>query len=278
MCKNSKAGSPSLLAHFAYKNVYSRVLAADRPFLEFSSCGHYIHEECLQESHKNDFKIWYPCILCKAICNILLPSVRAAHEGGEEGGEEIFGRVITFLKNLGGIYTFFYQDRKELLEFGIDNVEAVFPLLFKTLVYQITFFPILNLAYFLRSQLPVTRFLYDLLDFTAARLRGVTVVPALSVTGDSFFVALFNYVAEHLGAALRRQGARGGLGDLPGDVVVTVEEILYILRERNHRMEVTPRPTKEFRERVVASFARPPVELRELQGRSRACASCQKWV
>ena len=47
VCKNSRAGNPYLLANFGYKNIFSAVLQADTPFLEFSSCGHYIHEECL---------------------------------------------------------------------------------------------------------------------------------------------------------------------------------------------------------------------------------------
>jgi hypothetical protein len=44
VCKNSKAGNPYLLGHFGYKNVFSRMVEAETPFLEFSSCGHYIHE------------------------------------------------------------------------------------------------------------------------------------------------------------------------------------------------------------------------------------------
>jgi hypothetical protein len=190
----------------------------------------------------------------------------------------LFARVLTFLKNLGGIYTFFYQDRKELLEFSIENVEGVFPLLFKTLVYQITFYPILNLQYFQRSQLPVTRFLFDLLEFTSDRLKGVTVVRKLPVKGDPFFVGLFNFVAEEVAAALKHQGQRGAGGDLPSEIVVMVEEIIYMLSKRDLKMEIAPRATKDYRQRVVSIFQRPPQDLRELQGQVRSCASCQKPV
>lgn len=47
VCKNSKEGNPYLLGNFSYKNIFSKILEPPTPFLEFSSCGHYIHEECL---------------------------------------------------------------------------------------------------------------------------------------------------------------------------------------------------------------------------------------
>jgi hypothetical protein len=49
ICKNSKAGNPLLLGNFGYKNIFSQVLKGERPFMEFSSCGHFIHTECLQQ-------------------------------------------------------------------------------------------------------------------------------------------------------------------------------------------------------------------------------------
>ena len=63
-----------MLGHFRYNNLYSRtILPHGRPFMEFTTCGHAIHEECLKEVHGGDFRIWYPCILCKSVTNILLP-------------------------------------------------------------------------------------------------------------------------------------------------------------------------------------------------------------
>jgi hypothetical protein len=73
-CKNSREGEPYLLAHFRYNNFYSKkILQMDAPFMEFTTCGHSAHETCLTEMHKGEFRIWYPCILCKSITNILLP-------------------------------------------------------------------------------------------------------------------------------------------------------------------------------------------------------------
>jgi hypothetical protein len=63
-----------LLGHFRYNNFYSqKILEVKTPFMEFTTCGHSAHEKCLIEMHKGDFRIWYPCILCKSITNILLP-------------------------------------------------------------------------------------------------------------------------------------------------------------------------------------------------------------
>jgi hypothetical protein len=101
-------------------------------------------------------------------------------------------------------------------------VEGVFPLLFKTLAYQITFYPLINLAYFQRSHLPVTRFLFDLLQFTSDRLKGVTVVQRVELTGEPFFVSLYSFVAEQLSSVLKHQGHRGAGSELPVDVIVVV--------------------------------------------------------
>ena len=101
-------------------------------------------------------------------------------------------------------------------------MEGVFPLLFKTLAYQITFYPLINLAYFQRSQLPVTRFLFDLLQFTSDRLKGVPVIQKVEVAGQPFFVSLYTYVAEQLGSVLKHKGHRGAGSSLPVDVIVVV--------------------------------------------------------
>jgi hypothetical protein len=127
----------------------------------------------------------------------------------------------------------------------------VFPLLFKTLTYQITFYPILNLQYFQRSHLPVTRFLFDLLQFTAEKLKSVTIVSKISVKGDAFFVSLFNYVSSQLASILKNQGHSAPANELPSDIIVMVEEILYMLNKRDEKMEITPKPTKEYRDKVV---------------------------
>lgn len=48
-------------------------------------------------------------------------------------------------------------------------------MLFKTLAYEITFYPILNFQFFLRGQLSVTKFLYDILRFASNKLPGITI-------------------------------------------------------------------------------------------------------
>lgn len=54
---------------------------------------------------------------------------------------------------------------------------------------------------------------------------------------------------------------------MPTDVIVMVEEIIYMISHRDMKMEITPKPTKEYRDKVVNIFVRPPHDLKELQGR-----------
>ena len=75
-------------------------------------------------------------------------------------------------------------------------MEAVFPLLFKTLVYQITFYPILNPQYFQRSQLPITKFLFDLLLFTSQALRNIAITRPVALKGDPLFLTLYQYISD----------------------------------------------------------------------------------
>ncbi len=75
----------------------------DAPFMEFTTCGHSAHEKCLTEMHKGEFRIWYPCILCKSITNILLPFTSSKLDDKQR-----LEKVLDFLKNFAATYTFFF--------------------------------------------------------------------------------------------------------------------------------------------------------------------------
>ena len=60
--------------------------------------------------HKGDFRLWYPCILCKSITNMLLPWATA-----ELSDEKRLEKILDFLKNFSATYTFFFQEKKELV-------------------------------------------------------------------------------------------------------------------------------------------------------------------
>lgn len=82
-------------------------------------------------------------------------------------------RIIDFLKNFGGIYTFLYEDRPDLREFSVEDIYAVFGLLLRSVTLQLALFPLLNPSYFSRSQFPTIRFLFRLLRVTAQKLPQV---------------------------------------------------------------------------------------------------------
>jgi len=60
------------------------------------------------------------------------------------------------------------------VEFDLNDIIGVYKLLFKTMAYSLTIYPIANFSYFERSQLPILKFIFDLLLFSFKKLRNLS--------------------------------------------------------------------------------------------------------
>ncbi len=60
------------------------------------------------------------------------------------------------------------------MEFGLNEISGVYKLLFKTIIYSLTIYPIVNHSYFLRNQFPILKFIFDLLKFTHKKVKNLT--------------------------------------------------------------------------------------------------------
>lgn len=141
-------------------------------------------------------------------------------------------------------------------------------MLFKTLVYQITFYPILNPQSFQRSQLPITKFLFDLLLFTSETLKNIAITKPVSLKGDQLFLTLYQYISDELSTFYSHRNKKDTHPDLPVDVLMIVQEIIAYLEQKQPSLEISIKPPKSYRDIVVAGFIKPPNDLRELQSKA----------
>lgn len=147
-------------------------------------------------------------------------------------------------------------------------MQEVFPLLFKTLVYQITFYPILNPQYFQRSQLPITKFLFDLLLFTSETLSNIAITKPIALKGDPLFLTLYQFISDQLSTFYLHKNKKDTHPDLPVDVLMIVQEIIAYLEQNQSSLEISIKPPKSYRDMVVAGFIKPPNDLRDLQSKA----------
>lgn len=157
-------------------------------------------------------------------------------------------------------------------------MQEVFPLLFKTLAYEITFYPILNFQFFLRGQLSVTKFLYDILRFASNKLPGITINKRVELKGESLFVSVYNYVCKKLCISIGIQNKQGKIDEeLPEDISTIIYEIIELLESDKDILDLQPTKIPEGYQSVFTrGFYKLPHDLKDLQCGTYNCASCKE--